>query len=196
MEVSVRQRVRTSSLFTGPWLGHVEKSVEGGTKKRKLWFLYEMVGLVKVIVYDSSPNSSTTVAFPPYLYKYLEYQLDHFRPAYVHTLQYVLYGVPECALFFFNVYTYNGTGTRSSGNIDVHGRPVQQKSGRTGSKLGGIHQRCQFPGSWTFGSAPTSRRYSTKSRLVTVHAGNVLGRFYRWARYSVDVGAVLNKLFS
>jgi hypothetical protein len=55
--------------------------------------------------------------------------------------------------------------SRSSGNIDVRGRPVQQKFGRTGSIRGGIHTNGIFPKqSWAFGLAPASRRNSTKSR--------------------------------
>jgi hypothetical protein len=48
--------------------------------------------------------------------------------------------------------------------------------------------------SWAFGSAPTSRRYSTKSRLVTLPQACPVQR--PWHRYSVDVGAVQQAVFA
>ena len=58
--------------------------------------------------------------------------------------------------------------SRSITNSNVRGRPpVPQKFGRTGSKLGGIHQGSQsLILSWAFGLAPAFRRNSTKSRLA------------------------------
>jgi hypothetical protein len=40
-----------------------------------------------------------------------------------------------------------------------------------------------------------SRRYSTKSRLVTLPEKHALCKGVAWDQYSVDVGAVFNKLF-
>jgi hypothetical protein len=87
--------------------------------------------------------------------------------------------------------------SRSSGNIDVRGRPVQQKFGRTGRKISGSHQRCQSQmvlGIWV--------RTCFQKELNKVEVGHVVpgarvvqGRLTVWDRDSVDVGAVFNKLF-
>jgi hypothetical protein len=66
-----------------------------------------------------------------------------------------------------NCKSLNGTGRmpRLSGNIDVRGRPVQQKSGSTRSIRGGIHQRCRPR--WSGHLDHSFQEDSTKSRLVT-----------------------------
>jgi hypothetical protein len=83
-------------------------------------------------------------------------------------------------------------------SVDVRGRPVQQKFGRTGSIRGGTHQRCQSQrmvlGIWigTFFQeelnkveiGDVARRACIVQRCSTV-----------WDRYSLDIRTAFNKLF-
>ena len=62
----------------------------------------------------------------------------------------------------------------SRGDMDVRGRPVQQKFGRTGSKLVVALKGISPRWFWIFGSAPSSRRSSIKSRLVTLPQSHAL----------------------
>jgi hypothetical protein len=87
--------------------------------------------------------------------------------------------------------------SRSNGNIDVRGRPVQQKFGRTGSVRDGNHQRCQSQIILCICIGTFLKEIFNKVEVC--HSARVAcpvhGRFALWARYSVDVGAVFNKLF-
>jgi hypothetical protein len=78
----------------------------------------------------------------------------------------------------------NGQGgrSRSSGNVGVRGRPVQEALAAPGSTwvlhINGVLPRW----SWAFGSAPSSRRYSTKSRVGHVARQACLCRAFRLCR--------------
>jgi hypothetical protein len=85
----------------------------------------------------------------------------------------------------------------SSGNTGARGRPVQQKFGRTGSIRGGAHQRCQSHmvlGIW-IGTFFQEELNKVEVGHIVPGACNVQGRFALLDRYSIDVGAVFNKLF-
>ena len=99
--------------------------------------------------------------------------------------------------------------SRSSGNIGVRGRPVQQKFGRTGSSPGGTHQRCRsrtILDVWVrtlFQQELDKVEVGHVARVACIvqvgHVARVAcivqGRGAVWDHYSVDVGAVFNKLF-
>jgi hypothetical protein len=68
------------------------------------------------------------------------------------------------------------------GNIGVRGRPVQQKFGRTGMDTVPV-----LPWIGTF--------QEVMSRLVTFQSMPCARALGPWDQYSVDVGAVFNKLF-
>jgi hypothetical protein len=87
--------------------------------------------------------------------------------------------------------------SRSSGNIGVRGRPVQQKFGRTGSTRDGIHQRCLrqiVQGIW-IGAFFQEELNKVEVGHVAPVACIMQGRSAVWDRYSVDVGAAFDKLF-
>jgi hypothetical protein len=87
--------------------------------------------------------------------------------------------------------------SRSSGNIGVHGWPVQQKFGRTGSIWDGYHQWClpqMVEGIW-IGTCFQEVINKVEVGHVAREACPVQRRHTLWDRYSVDVGAVLNEFF-
>jgi hypothetical protein len=87
--------------------------------------------------------------------------------------------------------------SRSSGNIGVRGRPVQQQFGRTGRIRDSKHQRCQSQIS--LGIRVRTFLQQELNKVEVAHdapvAGIVQRCFISMGRYSVDVGAVFNQLF-
>jgi hypothetical protein len=84
--------------------------------------------------------------------------------------------------------------SRSIGNIGVRGRPFQQKFGCTGTKRGGIFQRCQFRrilGIW-IGAYFQEELNKVEAGHVALVACIVQRRYTVRDRYSVDIGALVN----
>jgi hypothetical protein len=116
-----------------------------------------------------------------------------FTPLLEHELVYHLIGVNRDCKFVENIHDSRANigqegRSKSSRDIDVRGRPVQQKFRRTGSTQGGKHQRYH-------------PQIVSQEELNEVEIGHVApvvcivqGRFAVWARYSVDVGVVIYKL--
>jgi hypothetical protein len=106
----------------------------------------------------------------------------------------------ECNLVGKNRNSHANPGQEwvgSSGDIGVRGRPLQQKSRRTGSSRGGTHERYRSQmvlGIWV-GTCFQEELNKVEVGHVARVACMMQWRSALWDRYSVEVGAVFNKLF-